>query len=73
VAVAAGRGAGAGRPTDARGDLSLRAHRLISLRTRQRLPAEIRQVLRDAARAQYRFERCLVQALSALTPRQSDC
>jgi hypothetical protein len=121
-----------GAHPDARGDLSLRAHRLISLRTRQRLAAEVRQVRRGAARPRHRFERqlhpcapevldvapllhdlaaelahpgpvdargvaqvrlllrdgtgplfdkpwpgdlerCLTQALSALTPRQSDC
>lgn len=48
-----------GAPADARGDLSLRAHRLISLRTRQRLAREIRQVLRDAARPRHPLERRL--------------
>ncbi len=48
-----------GTPADARGDLSLRAHRLISLRTRQRLALEIRRVLRDAARPRHSFERRL--------------
>jgi len=48
-----------GAPADARGDLSLRAHRLISLRTRQRLAREIHQVLRDAARPRHPLERRL--------------
>lgn len=48
-----------GAPADARGDLSLRAHRLISLRTRQRLAGEIHQVLRDAARPRHPLERRL--------------
>jgi hypothetical protein len=48
-----------GEPPDARGDLSLRAHRLISLRTRQRLAAEIHQVLREAARPRHPLERQL--------------
>ncbi len=48
-----------GAPADVRGDLSLRAHRLISLRTRQRLAREIRRVVRDAARPAHPFERRL--------------
>ncbi len=48
-----------GAAPDARGDLSLRAHRLISLRTRQRLAREIRRLLHDAARPRHPFERRL--------------
>jgi hypothetical protein len=48
-----------GAPADARGDLSLRAHRLISLRTRQRLAREIHQVLRNAAGPRHPLERRL--------------
>jgi len=48
-----------GEPADARGELSLRAHRLISLRTRQRLAREIRQVMHAAARPRHPLERRL--------------
>jgi hypothetical protein len=48
-----------GAPPDVRGDLSLRAHRLISLRTRQRLAAEIRGVLREAALPRHPLDRRL--------------
>jgi hypothetical protein len=48
-----------GAPADARGDLSLRAHRLISLRTRQVLARELRQLVRDAARPRHPLERRL--------------
>src|SRR6185437_11605986 len=48
-----------GAVPDARGDLSLRAHRLISLRTRQRLAREIRRLLHDAARPRHPLERRL--------------
>ena len=53
--VALARGVSA----DARGDLSLRAHRLISLRTRQRLAREIHRLLRDAAQPTHPLERQL--------------
>ena len=48
-----------GALADARGDLSLRAHHLISLRTRQRLAGELRQLARDAARPRHPLERHL--------------
>jgi hypothetical protein len=46
----------AGAPADARAELSIRAHRLISLRTRQRLAAEIRETLEHARRPPHRLE-----------------
>ncbi|HTU97519.1 MAG TPA: hypothetical protein VMF14_16855 [Solirubrobacteraceae bacterium] len=48
-----------GEPADTRGDLSLRAHRLISLRTRQQLAREIRLVIQEAARPARPLERRL--------------
>jgi hypothetical protein len=45
----------AGAPADARGDLSIRAHRLISLRARQRLAAEITDILEHARRPPHRL------------------
>ena len=48
-----------GADPDSRGDLSLRAHRLISLRTRQRLAREIHHVVHEAARPRHPLERQL--------------
>lgn len=46
----------AGAPADGRGDLSIHAQRLISLRARQRLAAEIREILDHARRPPHRLE-----------------
>ena len=58
-----------GVPADSRGDLSIRAHRLISLRTRQRLVRDIYATLNEAMHPTYRFQRvvrsCPIEVLAA--------